>query len=77
MVLSRHSPGGTEEYHENKITGRQDRDLNPRPPDYEAEMLTTYHDVQSHYSIVIYNLYTFICIYVCVCVYMYVYYLIM
>jgi hypothetical protein len=42
-VLSLHSPGGTEKNHENvsqdsRFSGR---DVNPRPPKYEALMLIT------------------------------------
>jgi hypothetical protein len=41
-VLCRHSPGGTDENHEkseDSLCPR--RDLYPRPPEYEAGMLTT------------------------------------
>jgi hypothetical protein len=43
-VLSWHSPGGTEENHENpqiSIAGRWGRDLNLGPPKYKAGVLTT------------------------------------
>jgi hypothetical protein len=42
-MLSQHLLGGTEENHENLNQDSQSpgRDLNPGPPEYEAEMLTT------------------------------------
>jgi hypothetical protein len=41
MVLSRQSPWGTEENHENPQDSRSPgRDFNPGPPDYEAGVLT-------------------------------------
>jgi hypothetical protein len=42
-VLSRHSPGGTEDNHENRseVSRSSDRDLNPGPPESEAGVLTT------------------------------------
>jgi hypothetical protein len=42
-VLSRHSPGGTEEIYENLSQDNQSlgRDLNPGSPEYEERVLTT------------------------------------
>jgi hypothetical protein len=40
-VLSRHSPGGTEENHENLNQDSRGREPNPGPPDYEVGVLTT------------------------------------
>jgi hypothetical protein len=43
MVVSRNLPGGTKKSHENLSEDSQSQvpDLNPRPPEYEAEVLTT------------------------------------
>jgi hypothetical protein len=46
-ILSRHSPGRTEENHKTiRIAGRWGRDLKPEPAEYEAGVLTTQHDVR-------------------------------
>jgi hypothetical protein len=50
-VLSQNVPRGTEENHETPQDSRSPfRDLNPIPPEYEAGLLSTRHDVQSKTS---------------------------